>query len=196
MNFLKNKISDESIDLINSYNFLKAVEISEYKWGLSDDLRGVPKKTRKWVADKVNEQSPKEYKQFSYEQNVISKAINILSLLGYDETAEQLAKILRNFEISVATKNLYLDCLISGASKFQRSQAASGSRHRQKEEIMEVIRNTWKEHPWVSKTRMQRAILEEYKVCEKTLKFWLKEAGYGKVAVIKNKKFSLVKTKE
>jgi len=144
VNFLKNKISDESIDLINSYNLFKAVEISEHRYGLSDDLRGVPKKTRKWVADKVNKQSPKKYKQFSYEQNVMSKAINILSLLGYDETAEELAKILKNFEISAATKYLYLDGLISGALKFQRSQAASGSRHRQKDEIMEVIGKTWK----------------------------------------------------
>ncbi|WP_310607774.1 hypothetical protein [Buttiauxella brennerae] len=167
-------------------------DIADNPHKISNNLRNYTANQRRKAAEVINKQSTNYYSKFSYQQNVLFKAVCILELLGYEQSALELADVTRRLELNDGLFNMMTEQVIDGAIKKHRSDSASVPRHLEKEEIIDVVRATWIMYPWGSKTRMISYILEAYRVTDKTLKGWMRDEGLTPLADFKNENFSLV----
>lgn len=128
----------------------------------------------------------------SFENKVLTKVFFALESHGYSNIAKDLGIVVNRQEAKEISQDLIYEKIAENAAHKSRSIAASGGRHHQKDEIIDVIRETWIAYPWGSKTKMIKYIIEEYKVVERTLKNWMKEEGLAPLEDVKNKKFHLI----
>lgn len=166
---------------------------NEHMDWIDKKLSGKTIREKEWMANKISEMRLIDNtRESSEDEDVLRRAVNVLAVLGYTDLARDLGVFSEKISRAITLSDIYLNEIIDGAVKKNRSDAASGGRHNQKDEIMDVIYATWKVYPWGSKTRMIKYILSSYRVVEKTLKDWIKNAGYGPTQPVQNKNFSLV----
>ncbi|THD43672.1 hypothetical protein ERD95_20060 [Enterobacteriaceae bacterium ML5] len=159
-----------------------------------EHLIGISEEEKIHRAKYINESVPlaKEEYDAEYVENALLKAMCILDLLGYKDTAREVNIARRTVRLTRTHRNLVINHVTQDAIKKHRSISASGSRHIQKDEIIDVIKETWSVFPWGSRTRMIKYILAKYRVVEKTLKVWMKEEGLAPRQQVENKRYNLV----
>ncbi|EIK1008670.1 hypothetical protein LJU79_004385, partial [Salmonella enterica] len=84
--------------------------------------------------------------------------------------------------------------IAEGSAFKQRSIAASGPRHRLYDEIVAIMKSTWKHNPALSKRKMISKLLIRYedKVDEKTLRDWITKGKLAPPRPRQNKNSDLV----
>lgn len=127
-----------------------------------------------------------------FENQSFCKLFFILEAHGYSSLAEDIALSMNRRFVKDECHDVMYKEIFDGAAYMNRKTAASGSRHQQKEEIVDVIRETWIAFPWGSRTKMISYVIENYRVVEKTLKQWMKEEGLAPLSEVQNKKYHLV----
>ncbi|WP_157720786.1 hypothetical protein, partial [Salmonella enterica] len=85
------------------------------------------------------------------ETATLCKLFFILEAHGYSSLADDLAFAMNRRFVKERAQDVIYKEIAAGAAYMDRKKAASGSRHNQKEEIIDVIRETWKTYPWGSK---------------------------------------------
>ncbi|EAW1595195.1 hypothetical protein AC331_19595 [Salmonella enterica subsp. enterica] len=128
----------------------------------------------------------------NFENETLCKLFFILEAHGYSSLADDLAFAMNRRFVKERAQDVIYKEIAAGAAYMDRKKAASGSRHNQKEEIIDVIRETWKTYPWGSKNRMIQKLSERYRVVEKTLKNWMKEEKLAPLEVVISKNYPLV----
>lgn len=126
-----------------------------------------------------------------FENETLCKLFFVLEAHGYSSLADDLAFALNRRFVKERAQDVIYKEIAAGAAYMDRKKAASGSRHQQKDEIIDVIRETWKAYPWGSKNRMIQNILSRYRVVEKTLKLWMKEEGLAPIEAVMNRNYPL-----
>lgn len=112
---------------------------------------------------------------------MLRKIVNVLAVLGYTELANELGVYTNKIYHSRNVYNAMLNELIDGAIKKSRSDAASGYRHYLSDEVLAIMKATWKKNPALSKKKMINKLLIRYtvngvtKIDDKTLKDWIKK---------------------
>lgn len=202
---LKEKIGPDGADRLYKYDLFTAYAIHEMKYDLHLLHPTVPKYKLLQAAKDINKINHKEFERImhqsgklspdqkmDYEIYVLSKCVSLLELAGFSESAQQLAKVSIPIEMAKKLGGTILEEIVDDGIKYQRSVAASGSRHPKKQEIIDVIRETWITFPWGSRNKMVSYVTDNYRVVEKTLKTWMKEEGLEPLEDVKNKKFYLI----
>ncbi|UAY91516.1 hypothetical protein KSL88_18840 [Pectobacterium polaris] len=186
------KLLDVIYDLLSREGEYKCDEITE-KLLLSED----EKIKRVRVINEIPsfsenmEDSLNDYKG-DYVSNTIFKAMAMLELLGYTETAKELFFAGKRVNLERQGRDSVLNWIVNDSIKKQYSSAASSPRHTHYNEIMGVIKATWEKHPEGSKKEMIRRVMERYGVDETTLKRWIKKSRLTPVRPERYKNFSLV----
>lgn len=127
-----------------------------------------------------------------FENEVFTKVFFILESHGFSNVAKDLGTVLNRQMTKEISQDLIYEKIAENATRKSRSVAASGGRHPHKEEIIDVIRETWITFPWGSKNKMVSYVMDDYRVVEKTLRTWMKDEGLAPLEEVKNKKFHLV----
>lgn len=141
----------------------------------------VNKKTireKQWIADQIAAtRLYSEKKKITPDEETLTKAVNVLTVLGYSELARELGKFTEKVSRSVALSEFYLNNVIDGAIKKNRSDAASGYRHHLNDEILAIMKATWKKNPALSKKKMIFKLKLRYGdlVGEDALSAWIKK---------------------
>ncbi|BBN75814.1 hypothetical protein YK25_002075 [Salmonella enterica subsp. enterica] len=180
-------------DKLHAYHFNYRDELGDFLKGIGNNTsRGERKYLIKNLEKNINPHDEAE----NYEQWALAKALAVLELTGFPNTAKELATAMnRRFQMD-DSREFYIKQIAEGAVKKSRSVAASGHRHGQRSEIISVMKNTWKAYPYGSKTRMIGYITSAYRVDDKTLKKWIKEDGIGPTRPVENRNFQLVRNPE
>ncbi|EKM4697874.1 hypothetical protein ACUBX1_001957 [Enterobacter hormaechei] len=161
-----------SLDDFSSGRAKKHVEFTE---------KLVDKKTireKKWIADQLAQvQQFDGSRRITPDEETLTKAVNVLTVLGYTDLARDLGAFTEKLSRSVSLNEFYVNNIIDGAIKKNRSDAASGYRHHLSDEILAIIKATWKKNPALSKKKMisKLAIRYEGRVDEGTLDNWIKK---------------------
>lgn len=141
----------------------------------------VDKKTineKKWIADQfaVAEMVYKS-RRISPDEETLTRAVNVLTVLGYTDLARDLGTLTEKVIRSTTFSDIYINNIIDGAIKKNRSDAASGYRHHLSDEILEIMKATWKKNPALSKKKMIAKLMIRYegRVDEGTLDNWIKK---------------------
>jgi uncharacterized protein (DUF1697 family) len=127
-----------------------------------------------------------------FENEVFTKVFFILESHGFNNVAKDLGTVLNRQMAEKLSQDLIYEKISENAARKSRSVAASGSRHSQKEEIIDVIRETWIAFPWGSRNKMVTYVIEHYRVVNKTVRTWMKEEGLAPLEDVKTKKFHLI----
>ncbi|RAX32515.1 UNVERIFIED_CONTAM: hypothetical protein DQE83_25395 [Escherichia coli] len=114
----------------------------------------------------------------TYEESVLMETYTILELIGCHNLAKQIyrlyatSKVKNTLEVSADL----MEVVINGIVKKSRSKAASGPRHHLHDEIVAIMKATWKKEPALSKTRMIEKLSRRYEgqISEETIKCWIK----------------------
>ncbi|EPA3973707.1 hypothetical protein ACQ1OB_002066 [Escherichia coli] len=114
----------------------------------------------------------------TYEEDVLMTTYIILELIGCHNIAKQIyrlyatSKVKNTLEVSADL----MEVVINGIVKKSRSKAASGPRHHLHDEIVAIMKATWKKEPALSKTRMIEKLSRRYEgqISEETIKCWIK----------------------
>lgn len=141
----------------------------------------VDKKTiseKKWIADRfaVAEMVYKS-RRISPDEETLTRAVNVLTVLGYTDLARDLGTFTEKVIRSTTFSDIYINNIIDGAIKKNRSDAASGYRHHLSDEILAIMKATWKKNPALSKKKMIAKLMIRYegRVDEGTLDNWIKK---------------------
>ncbi|EEX9038048.1 hypothetical protein ACSYOV_004158 [Escherichia coli] len=168
---------------IELYDYLDQVEkeMSEHIYELKDKFKYYRKAERKRIAAKIDK---KEYLaldktgeiNIGHSANVFLKSILILELLGYKNTAEDLSWVYKRACIASKGGGKVIRLISDGVIKRRRSEAASGPRHHLHDEIVAIMKATWKKEPALSKTKMIAKLSRRYegRISEETIKCWIK----------------------
>ena len=141
----------------------------------------VNKKTireKKWIADQLAQlQLFDESRKITPDEEMLTKAVNVLTVLGYADLARDLGTFTERLSRAVSLNEFYVNNIIDGAIKINRSEAASGYRHHLNDEILAIMKATWKKNPALSKKKMisKLAVRYEGRVDEGTLDNWIKK---------------------
>lgn len=141
----------------------------------------VDKKTireKKWIADQLAQlQLFDESRKITPDEEMLTKAVNVLTVLGYADLARDLGTFTEKLSRAVSLNEFYVNNIIDGAIKKNRSEAASGYRHHLNDEILAIMKATWKKNPALSKKKMisKLAVRYEGRVDEGTLDNWIKK---------------------
>lgn len=141
----------------------------------------VNKKTireKKWIADQLAQlQLFDDCRKITPDEEMLTKAVNVLTVLGYADLARDLGTFTERLSRAVSLNEFYVNNIIDGAIKKNRSEAASGYRHHLNDEILAIMKATWKKNPALSKKKMisKLAVRYEGRVDEGTLDNWIKK---------------------
>ena len=181
MTYLK-RVDDEHVARMIAFrkvfDDISSERASEYV-SFTENL--VDKKTireKKWIADKLAvAQLVDESRKISPDEETLTKAVNILTVLGYTDLARDLGNFTEKVSRGITFSDIYINNIIDGAIKKNRSDAASGHRHRLHDEILAVMEATWKKNPAMSKKKMISKLMIRYegRVDEGTLNNWIKK---------------------
>jgi len=145
---------------------------------LEKELAGKTISEKKWIANSLAEmQMVEQTRPLSDDENVLVKAVNVLAVLGYTDLAKELGTLADRFGRRVALSDIYINHIIDGAVKKNRSDAASGHRHHLHDEILAIMKATWEKNPALSKKKMLAKLMNRYegKVDEGTVDSWIKK---------------------
>ncbi|MGG4734665.1 hypothetical protein [Leclercia adecarboxylata] len=145
---------------------------------LEKELAGKTISEKKWIANSLAEmQMVEQTRPLSDDENVLVKAVNVLAVLGYTDLAKELGTLADRFGRRVALSDIYINHIIDGAVKKNRSDAASGHRHHLHDEILAIMKATWEKNPALSKKKMLAKLMNRYegRVDEGTVDSWIKK---------------------
>lgn len=145
---------------------------------LEKELAGKTISEKKWIANSLAEmQMVEQTRPLSDDENVLVKAVNVLAVLGYTDLAKELGTLADRFGRRVALSDIYINHIIDGAVKKNRSDAASGHRHHLHDEILAIMKATWEKNPALSKKKMLAKLMSRYegRVDEGTVDSWIKK---------------------
>lgn len=141
----------------------------------------VDKKTireKKWIADQFAQLKLfDESRKITPDEEILTKAVNVLTVLGYADLARDLGAFTEKLSRALSLNEFYVNNIIDGAIKKNRSDAASGYRHHLSDEILAIMKATWKKNPALSKKKMisKLSVRYEGRVDEGTLDNWIKK---------------------
>ncbi|WP_434153011.1 hypothetical protein [Klebsiella variicola] len=161
--------------LVKSYSSEKA---DEHVNRIEKEITGKTIKEKKWIANSLTEmQLVEKNRPLSDDENVLVKAVNVLTVLGYTVLAKELGALAERVGRCVTLSDVYMNQIIDGAVKKNRSDAASGHRHHLHDEIVAIIKATWEKNPALSKKKMIAKLMNRYegRVDEGTVDSWIKK---------------------
>ena len=161
--------------LVKSYSSEKA---DEHVNSIEKAITGKTIKEKKWIANSLTEmQLVEKNRPLSDDENVLVKAVNVLTVLGYTDLAKELGALAERVGRCVTLSDVYMNQIIDGAVKKNRSDAASGHRHHLHDEIVAIIKATWEKNPALSKKKMIAKLMNRYegRVDEGTVDSWIKK---------------------
>ena len=161
--------------LVKSYSSEKA---DEHVNRIEKEIAGKTIKEKKWIANSLTEmQLVEKNRPLSDDENVLVKAVNVLTVLGYTDLAKELGALADRVGRCVTLSDVYMNQIIDGAVKKNRSDAASGHRHHLHDEIVAIIKATWEKNPALSKKKMIAKLMNRYegRVDEGTVDSWIKK---------------------
>ncbi|HAX5086150.1 TPA: hypothetical protein JZG55_003079 [Escherichia coli] len=128
---------------------------------------------RLWIANKLSQM---KFSAKHRDLQTLLKATNVLIALGYNELGKELGTITEKFHLRMNLSETYVDHIIDGAIKKHRSDSASGPRHHLHDEIVAIMKATWKKEPALSQTKMIAKLSRRYegRIDDKTIKYWIK----------------------
>ena len=145
---------------------------------IEKEIAGKTIKEKKWIANSLTEmQLVEKNRPLSDDENVLVKAVNVLTVLGYTDLAKELGALADRVGRCVTLSDVYMNHIIDGAVKKNRSDAASGHRHHLHDEILAIIKATWEKNPALSKKKMIAKLMNRYegRVDEGTVDSWIKK---------------------
>lgn len=145
---------------------------------IEKEIAGKTIKEKKWIANSLTEmQLVEKNRPLSDDENVLVKAVNVLTVLGYTDLAKELGALADRVGRCVTLSDVYMNYIIDGAVKKNRSDAASGHRHHLHDEIVVIIKATWEKNPALSKKKMIAKLMNRYegRVDEGTVDSWIKK---------------------
>lgn len=145
---------------------------------IEKEIAGKTIKEKKWIANSLTEmQLVEKNRPLSDDENVLVKAVNVLTVLGYTVLAKELGALADRVGRCVTLSDVYMNHIIDGAVKKNRSDAASGHRHHLHDEIVAIIKATWEKNPALSKKKMIAKLMNRYegRVDEGTVDSWIKK---------------------
>ncbi|HAT2600448.1 hypothetical protein M989_00756 [Kluyvera georgiana ATCC 51603] len=161
--------------LVKSYSSENA---DEHVNRIEKEIAGKTIKEKKWIANSLTEmQMVEKNRPLSDDENVLVKAVNVLTVLGYTDLAKELGALADRVGRCVTLSDVYMNHIIDGAVKKNRSDAASGHRHHLHDEIVAIIKATWEKNPALSKKKMIAKLMNRYegRVDEGTVDSWIKK---------------------
>ena len=161
--------------LVKSYSSENA---DEHVNRIEKEIAGKTIKEKKWIANSLTEmQLVEKNRPLSDDENVLVKAVNVLTILGYTDLAKELGALADRVGRCVTLSDVYMNHIIDGAVKKNRSDAASGHRHHLHDEIVAIIKATWEKNPALSKKKMIAKLMNRYegRVDEGTVDSWIKK---------------------
>lgn len=161
--------------LVKSYSSEKA---DEHVNRIEKEITGKTIKEKKWIANSLTEmQLVEKNRPLSDDENVLVKAVNVLTVLGYTDLAKELGALAERVGRCVTLSDVYMNQIIDGAVKKNRSDAASGHRHHLHDEIVAIIKATLEKNPALSKKKMIAKLMNRYegRVDEGTVDSWIKK---------------------
>ena len=161
--------------LVKSYSSENA---DEHVNRIEKEIAGKTIKEKKWIANSLTEmQLVEKNRPLSDDENVLVKAVNVLTVLGYTDLAKELGALAERVGRCVTLSDVYMNQIIDGAVKKNRSDAASGHRHHLHDEIVAIIKATWEKNPALSKKKMIAKLMNRYegRVDEGTVDSWIKK---------------------
>lgn len=145
---------------------------------IEKEIAGKTIKEKKWIVNSLTEmQLVEKNRPLSDDENVLVKAVNVLTVLGYTDLAKELGALADRVGRCVTLSDVYMNHIIDGAVKKNRSDAASGHRHHLHDEIVAIIKATWEKNPALSKKKMIAKLMNRYegRVDEGTVDSWIKK---------------------
>ena len=145
---------------------------------IEKEITGKTIKEKKWIANSLTEmQLVEKNRPLSDDENVLVKVVNVLTVLGYTDLAKELGALADRVGRCVTLSDVYMNHIIDGAVKKNRSDAASGHRHHLHDEIVAIIKATWEKNPALSKKKMIAKLMNRYegRVDEGTVDSWIKK---------------------
>lgn len=161
--------------LVKSYSSENA---DEHVNRIEKEIAGKTIKEKKWIANSLTEmQLVEKNRPLSDDENVLVKAVNVLTVLGYTDLAKELGALADRVGRCVTLSDVYMNHIIDGAVKKNRSDAALGHRHHLHDEIVVIIKATWEKNPALSKKKMIAKLMNRYegRVDEGTVDSWIKK---------------------
>lgn len=161
--------------LVKSYSSENA---DEHVNRIEKEIAGKTIKEKKWIANSLTEmQLVEKNRPLSDDENVLVKAVNVLTVLGYTDLAKELGALADRVGRCVTLSDVYMNHIIDGAVKKNRSDGASGHRHHLHDEIVAIIKATWEKNPALSKKKMIAKLMNRYegRVDEGTVDSWIKK---------------------
>lgn len=140
---------------------------------LDRELRYKTINERLWIANKLSQM---KFSAKHRDLQTLLKATNVLIALGYNELGKELGAFTEKFHLRMNLSEMYVDHIIDGAIKKHRSDSASGPRHHLHDEIVAIMKATWKKEPAFSQTKMIAKLSRRYegRIDDKTIKYWIK----------------------
>ncbi|CAB1209237.1 hypothetical protein ACYB9B_17605 [Klebsiella pneumoniae] len=181
MSYLKRVDAEHVARMYAFQQFVKSYSsenADEHVNRIEKEIAGKTIKEKKWIANSLTEmQLVEKNRPLSDDENVLVKVVNVLTVLGYTDLAKELGALADRVGRCVTLSDVYMNHIIDGAVKKNRSDAASGHRHHLHDEIVAIIKATWEKNPALSKKKMIAKLMNRYegRVDEGTVDSWIKK---------------------
>ncbi|NUH55210.1 hypothetical protein HUK76_16200 [Citrobacter portucalensis] len=112
-----------------------------------------------------------------FETKTMAKLFFVLESHGYFNLAKDFALVYERMKVKERAQEIVYKEIADCAAFKKRSEAASGPRHHLHDEIVAIMKATWKKEPAFSKTKMIAKLSRRYegRVDDKTIKDWIKK---------------------
>ncbi len=112
----------------------------------------------------------------SFDEKTLFKLFFILESHGYSNLAKDFALVYERMNVKERMQELVYKEVSDYAAFKKRSEAASGPRHHLYDEIVAIMKATWKKEPALSRTKMIAKLSRRYegRISEETIKCWIK----------------------
>lgn len=147
---------------------------------VEDEKAGATIRQKRIIASRIANMNI-EGDVISQDEFMLCKITNVLAILGYEDLAIELGNYTTKIYRSRSVQTALLNEIIDGAIKKNRSDAASGYRHHLNDEILAIMKATWKKNPALSKKKMIFKLIARYtvngvtKIDDGTLNDWIKK---------------------
>lgn len=112
---------------------------------------------------------------FSEKIRHLNTALELLCKAGCVNAAKDLFKVLNEEYIDLIFSNMDENIIKKEAISNRAKLNGSKNEHKERDAIINVMRNTWSKYPCMSQNRIIEKIREKFSVSQTTLKFWIKE---------------------
>ncbi|EER9977261.1 hypothetical protein ACI28F_003116 [Escherichia coli] len=175
------RVDDEHVERLKLMRIIEHKFASQYAEEhiqfIERELKHKTINERRWIADNVSKMNfISKNRGITEAEQTLLRVTNVLIALGYRDLAKELGTFAEKIYRCVALSEIYIDHIIDGAIKKHRSDSASGPRHHLYDEIVAIIKATWKKEPALSRTKMIAKLSRRYegRISEETIKCWIK----------------------